>query len=75
MLGPSLTTCQLATWPEHVKKFELNLNSKNGRENQTNMKWEWNGIHNKNDTECGKCKSKFNPDVRPCGEVKKMSVN
>ena len=56
ILGPSLTTCQLATWAEHVKKFELNLSSKNGRENQRNMRWEWNGRHNKIDMECGKCK-------------------
>ena len=30
---------------------------------------------NKNDMECGKCKWKFKPDVRPCGEIKNMSGN
>ena len=69
MLGPNLATCQLATWAENAVKFELKISNKNGRGNQTKMRWEWIGIYNKNDMECGKCKRKLNSDMRSCGEA------
>ena len=35
ILGPNLSSCQLATWAENAIKFELKHNNKNGRENET----------------------------------------
>ena len=66
-LGLNLATCYLAAWAEKAVKFELS--NEKGREYQTKTRWEWSGRHNKN--ECGKCELRLNPDVRPCGEVKK----
>ena len=58
-------TCWLVTWVENARKF--GLSNEKGRENQTKASWEWETQKN----ECGKCEWKLNPDVRPCGEVKK----
>ena len=53
LLGPNLATCQLATCTENAVKLGLQLNNKNGRENETKTRWEWSGRHNKNDMERG----------------------
>ena len=49
--------------------MNFELSNEKRRENQTKTRWEWSGRHNKN--ECGKYEEKLNPDVSPCGEVKK----
>ena len=69
-----LAECQLAILAENAVKFELKLSNKNGEE--TKQKRGGSGVgDNKNDTECGKCKLKLNPDVKSCGEVKNVNGN
>ena len=75
MLNPELAMCRLPSCAENVVKFEFKISNNTGRENQTKNRWEWSGKHNQNDTECGTCKQKLNPNVRPCGEVKNRSTN